>query len=122
MMTASADMVILLRAHSPDIVTVGMGLYGRRSYLVQLKTAGLGSVKPLLSTARTRNVCVPRLTAAYVTGLMHEVKAAPSSRHSNRATVPLSVPANRNVTLSEGVLSPFVSDLPRPSTAPLIVV
>lgn len=58
----------------------------------------------------------------YVTGLVHEVKVPASSRHSNPATVPLSAPENRNVTLSDGVLPPFVSDLPRPSTAPLRVV
>src|SRR5262245_14175533 len=91
-------------------------------YRVQLKTAGLGSRNALLSTARTRNVCVPRVRPVYVTGLVHEVKLPSSSRHSNPATMPLSVPANLNVILSDGVLPPFAIDLPRPSTVLLIAV
>jgi hypothetical protein len=74
--------------------------------------------EPVVVDRSDPELCVPRLTAPYVTGLVHEVNPAVSSPHSNRATVPLSVPVKRNVTLSEGVLPPFVSDLPRPSTAP----
>src|SRR5438034_3603151 len=79
--------------------------------------AGVGSRNPLLSMTRTWNVCVPRLTAVYVSGLAHEVKYPASRRHSNPATTPLSVPVNRSVIVLEVVLPPFAIDLPRPSTA-----
>jgi hypothetical protein len=58
----------------------------------------------------------------YVAGLAHDATFPEPSRHSNPAIVPLSVPAHRNVTRSDGVLPPFAIDLPRPATAPLIAV
>src|SRR5262245_40475830 len=67
--------------------------------------------------ARTWNVCVPRLTEVYVKGLTHEVKLPASSRHSNPATVPLSVPVNRSVIVLDVVIPPFAIALPRASTA-----
>src|SRR5262249_9693065 len=89
---------------------------------VHLKIAGVASLNPLLSIARTWNVCVPRLTEVYVRGLAHEVKLAVSRRHSNPATVPLSVPVNRRGMVWDVVIRPFAIDLPRPSMAEATIV
>src|SRR5262249_52501167 len=89
---------------------------------VHLKIAGVASLNPLLSIARTWNVCVPRLTEVYVRGLAHEVKFPASSRHSKPATGPLSDPVNRRVTVLDVVSPPFAIVLPRPSMALAIAV
>jgi ABC-type transport system involved in cytochrome bd biosynthesis fused ATPase/permease subunit len=48
---------------------------------VQAKDAGVGSMFPAVSTARTSKVCAPSARAAVVKGEVQAAKAAPSTRH-----------------------------------------
>ncbi len=54
--------------------------------MVQVKLAGVASMLPAASVARTRSVCGPSARADNVCGLVHVAKAAPSSEHSNVAS------------------------------------
>jgi len=56
---------------------------------------------PTLSRARTRKVCEPSARAEKFFGLVHELKLAPSSEHSNTSGVepPASLPLNEKVAL-----------------------
>ena len=64
----------------PDI-TVAFGL--PRS-TVQVRTAGLASVLPAASVARTRSSCSPWSSLVKVAGEVHGAHAPPSRLHSNR--------------------------------------
>src|SRR2546426_8186346 len=61
---------------------------------VQVYVAGVGSVLPAGSVARTWKVWLPELSAMYVFGLVHEAKGEPSRVHSN--VLPASVEVNVN--------------------------
>lgn len=54
----------------------------RQRTTVNVRAAGLGSVFPASSTARTRKVWFPRSSACRVLGDLHGLKGAPSSEHS----------------------------------------
>ncbi len=70
---------------------------------VNVWEAGVASVLPAASRARTSNVCDPSLSFAAVNGVVHAANAAPSTRHSNVA-----LPSG-DVNAKVGVLS-FVVD------------
>src|SRR5437660_10806295 len=59
-----------------------MGVSGGVASIVQEYDAGLGSMLPAMSTARTWNVCAPSATPEYVFGLGQEANAPPSRLHS----------------------------------------
>ncbi len=51
----------------------------------QVRIAGVASVLPATSVARTRNSCAPAASPVYCLGELHAVNAAPSSEHSKLA-------------------------------------
>src|SRR5262245_6646156 len=64
---------------------------------IHVHVAGVGSLLPVRSTARTANVCVPSPRPLIASGLEHVVNAAPSSEHSNPAMAERgSLPLKRN--------------------------
>ena len=65
--------------------------------IVQVKLAGVGSVLPAGSVARTWKVWLPLTKPLYVVGLVQEVKALPSWLQAN--VLPGSVAVNANVAL-----------------------
>ena len=62
---------------------------------VQVWVAGVGSVLPAGSVARTRKVWEPWVSPVYWRGEVHAVKAAPSRAHSNVDPVSSAVKVKR---------------------------
>src|SRR5262249_20643001 len=89
---------------------------------VQVRRAGVGSTLLDVSTARTSTVWRPSARPLYVRGLVHVMKSAPSSRHSNRATPRSSVPVNVNVTDVDSVVTWSSTAAPPSSIAEVIAV
>ena len=89
----------------PAVIVVSGGVVspGPEVSTVNDRLAGVGSVLPAASVARTSNVCAPSASTAVVNGVLHEPQAPPSTRHSN--VEPVSVAVNENV----GVLSVVVA-------------
>jgi len=86
--------------------------------------AGVGSLFPEVSMARTSKVWLPDPTRVKVWGLVQGVKREPSKLHSKLAT-PLSSasePMNSNVMELERVDPPFCMGFPLRSTAERIVI
>ena len=80
-----------------------MFVCGRAVSTVIVRLAGLASVLPAASVARTSKVCVPSVRDAVVCGDVQAVYAALSTRHSK--LVPDS-PENENVGVAS-LVSPF---------------
>jgi hypothetical protein len=84
----------------PDSIRTG----GGTPPISQLHSAGVGSMLPAASTARTRNSCSPNARSVYVTGDGHgwkkPVSAASSSAHWNVTFCALDVKASVAVVLS----------------------
>jgi hypothetical protein len=70
-------LVLLVTAGGPESIAV----CGALESTVQLWAAGLASVLPAGSVARTWKVCGPELRPVYGLGEVQAVKAAPSSEH-----------------------------------------
>ena len=94
---AKVGVVSVLDAAGPEVIVVSGGVVST----VNPRLAGVASVFPCSSVARTSKVCAPSANAAVVVGDVHADHAPPSTRHSNVA--PASE-VNENV----GVLSPVV--------------
>ena len=94
---AKVGVVSVLDAAGPEVIVVSGGVVST----VNPRLAGVASVFPCSSVARTSKVCAPSANAAVVVGELHADHAPPSTRHSNVA--PASE-VNENV----GVLSPVV--------------
>src|SRR3954469_24910904 len=77
--------------------------------IVQVEVAGVASVLPAVSVARTSNVWLPSPSEAVVCGVVQAAQVPPSTRHSN--VEPASDELNANV----GVASFDGSDGPEPS-------
>ncbi len=79
----------------PAVIVVSGGVVST----LNARLAGVGSVLPAVSVARTSNVCAPSASAAVVNGVVQAANAPASTRHWN--VDPASVAVKENV----GVLS-----------------
>jgi hypothetical protein len=86
--------VWLLGSDGPDVMLVFGGVVS----MVQVRFAGLESVLPASSIARTRKVCAPSVSGAVVYGVVHVPQAPASRRHWK---VPGSLELNVNVGCDE---------------------
>ena len=75
----------------PPVIVV----FGGAVSTVKSREAGVGSVLPAVSVARTSKVWAPSVSAAVVCGEVQVAKAPPSMRHSK--VEPVSVESNENV-------------------------
>ena len=78
----------------PAVMVVSGGVVSEVS-TVNARLAGVASVLPAASVARTSKVCAPRLNAPVVNGDVHGANAAASTRHSN--VEPASVAVNEKL-------------------------
>ncbi len=62
---------------------LSMVVCGAAVSTVNAHEAGVGSTFPAVSVARTSKVCAPSVSDAVVSGVVHELQAPPSTRHSN---------------------------------------
>ena len=84
------------------------GALGTTVSIVKDLDAGLWSLLPPLSTARTSNVCAPWLNAAGVCGDVHGPNAAASKRHWNVEPASLDVKENDGGLTLVGPVGPAV--------------
>src|SRR5687768_13092674 len=92
-----AFVVFVSAAGAPEPSVVCGAVVSGGVATVQLKLAGVASVLPSASLARTAKVCAPTARPVYWTGVSHSANAAPSSEHSNVESTSLA--AKVNVTL-----------------------
>ena len=108
---------LLSLAGEAGIVALSCGAWGEAVSTVQVKFAGVASVLPALSIARTSKLWEPSLRPLSSRGEEHGAKAPASSLHSNEATPepPASAPekvkvAVATLTSAEGWVSIWVSE------------
>src|SRR5262249_25472540 len=87
----------LVAPAGPDVIVVS----GATVSTLQVRDAGVESMLPAASIARTSKVCVPCAKPDRFAGLVHAAKAAPSSRHSK---VPDSVDENQIVAVVDATV------------------
>jgi hypothetical protein len=105
---ANVGVLFLVSPEGPEVIVVCGGVVsgGVTVSTVNERLAGVASVLPAVSIARTPKVCAPSPNSVVVCGELHEANAAPSTRHSN--VEPALVEVNSNV----GVLSFVVPEGP----------
>src|SRR6266513_369974 len=83
-----------------------MVVFGAVRSTVQVWLAGVASVFPAGSVARTSRVWLPSPSAPVVSGLVQELQLPPSIRHSNVEPGSLALNANAGVVSFEGLGGP----------------
>jgi hypothetical protein len=81
---------------------VSMVVFGAVRSTAQVYVAGVPSVFPAASVARTSNVWLPPASAASVSGEAQDEKLSPSTRHSNVEPVSLELKPNVGVVSLDG--------------------
>ncbi len=87
----------------PSAGETSAGVEGATLSIRHVYDAGLVSTLPAGSVALTSNVCVPSARPAYVAGVVHAEKPAPSRRHSK--VDPGSFDPRSKVALAEDVFA-----------------
>src|SRR4051812_46509464 len=80
-----------------------MEVFGALTSTVQVNDAGVASVLPAWSVARTSKVWLPSASAAVVCGLVHEAQLSASTRHSKVAPASLELKVNVGVVSFDGL-------------------
>jgi hypothetical protein len=80
---ANVALVELVYLAGPELMLVPGGVLSASGSIVHDSLAGLGSVFPAASVARTLNVCDPALRPLYSLGLVHDSQEPESRLHSN---------------------------------------
>ena len=89
--------MLLVKAGGPAPIVVLGGVVSAGGWIVQVWVAGVASVLPAGSVARTRKVCAPRARPVRSRGLVQAANGAASSEHSN--VEPASVAEKAKVAL-----------------------
>ena len=89
-----ALVLLVVAAGAPEPSVVCGGVVSGGESIVQPKLAGVASVLPSASMARTANVCWPTARPVYCAGVSHSANAAPSSAHSNVESTSVAVKVN----------------------------
>ena len=84
-----------------------IAVFGAAVSTVNDRLAGVGSVSPAASVARTVKVCVPSASVASVRGDVHDPKASLSTRHSNVVLASLEENVNVGVAMLIAPLGPL---------------
>jgi hypothetical protein len=98
-----ASRSVVLGSGADSMVVVGAV---RSPLTVHVQLAGVGSMFPETSTARTSSVCWPSVRSGKAGGSGHAANGAPSSEHWNVAFGSLLSKANLAVVRSDGSVGP----------------
>ena len=88
---------VVLEAAGPPVIAVSGGVLSTPVATVKVRLAGVASVLPAPSVARTSKVCAPSDSVAVVKGVGQAAKAAPSTRHSKVESASVDVKVNVGV-------------------------
>src|SRR5437667_6095868 len=105
----------------PRESTAEMTVVSGGASTVHVRRAGVGSTLLDVSMARTSKVWRPTARPPRVHGLVHGLKLAPSSWHSNRVTPRSSDPVNINVIDVDSVMA-WSATAPPPSPVAEVIV
>ena len=81
-LNANDALVALVEPFGPEVIEVSGAVVSVGAVTVQPALAGLASVLPAASVARTLKVCEPAPRALYAFGLVHDANEPESSLHS----------------------------------------
>ena len=93
-LNANDALVEVVEALGPESIVVFGGVVSDGAVIVHVCVAGLASVLPAASVARTLKLCEPALSPLYALGLVHDANEPESSLHSKVEPASLEEKAN----------------------------